>query len=201
MTQAGSHFLFALLISALAGSPRPAAELRPAPAPERPKSSRPNAAALSPGPPGGSPCGCGPGAPPSRMAKASSFSMPAISLSCCAKKAAAGSSSPAPATPFPSAGPPGAPAGAPNGSSSAMTAQLDRSDTKAEANRPQADTASGSGHCWQQLPQDEREEGEGESGSPASISGWVGEPLKEQPIRGQELPNQLAKRRSPGDNS
>lgn len=55
-----------------------------------------------PGIPGGSPWGLGSGGAAVRMAKASSFSMPAISLSCCAKKAAAGSSSPA--TPFPKGG-------------------------------------------------------------------------------------------------
>lgn len=197
MTQTGSHFLFELKASAR--SPSSAEEHRPECAR---KSSRPNAAALSPGPPGGSPCGCGPGAPPSRMAKASSFSMPAISLSCCAKKAAAGSSSPAPATPFPSAGPPGAPVGAPNGSNSAMTAQVNCSDTEAETNRPiRRYPAQQRTLCWRLLPEDEREVGEGGSGKPASISGWVGEPQKEQPIRKWELPNQLAKGRSPGDNS
>ena len=152
----------------------------------------------APGTPGGSPWGWGPGAPPSRMAKASSFSMPAISLSCCAKKAAAGSSSPA--TPFPRAEPP---AGTPNGSNSAMagssTAPTFRETPTEQQTRRPAAAAVLAPAIRHKL-----DEGEGGSGNPAPISGrsrrcWRAEKVitNQRAEVAPELTNQQEERRAP----
>ena len=197
MTGPGARFLFALNL--------PDGEAQELHRALRPTVGRVSGAALPPrkhphlpGIPGGSPWGWDPGAPPSRMAKASSFSMPAISLSCCAKKAAAGSSSPA--TPFPRAGPP---AGTPNGSNSAM-AESSTAPTFRETPTDQQTPTPAAAAVLAPAIRGKLEEGEGGSGNPAPISGrsrqcWRAEKVipNQRAEVAPELANQQEERRTP----